>query len=202
MIRYHLSLIFLVLAACILQQFLPAFDALYGARIHLLPLVFLCCAVTIGCAPMLLLAFFCGILTDAQNTLSYVSGDPEIYHTTVDNLRFGYSIILFGFVGVLMQGVQPLFRRGVWQLSAVLSGIATFIYLIAEYSVINIVRGDFYFPAHVFYRIWITSALNMLLSPLLFFFLFKLARWFNHTIRYDGLKRHNFRYNPNQDFQE
>lgn len=193
MIRYHISIIFLVLAACILQQFLPAVTALYDARILLLPLVFLCCAVTVDFSPMLILAFVCGFLWDAQNTLGPHGGDPLVYLNQTDSIRFGYSIILYGLMGVLMQGIQPLFRKGVWQVSVILTGIAIFLYLLAEFLLINFVRGEFSFPSQVFYQIWLTAALTMICSPLIFGILFKLAKLFNHTISYDGLKRRYFR---------
>lgn len=143
---------------------------------------------------MLGLAFLCGFIWDAQNTLSPAGGDPTVYDHPVDQMRFGYSIILYAVMGVLMQGVQPLFRKGVWQLSAALTGVATFFYLLSEYLLINIIRGDYYFPASIFQQMWISALLTMLCSPLLFFILFKLARWFDHTIRYDGLKRRYFKF--------
>lgn len=196
MIRYHISILLLVLAACILQQFLPAITALYDARVLLLPLVFLCSAVTVGFSPMLVLAFLCGFIWDAQSSLGPHGGDPEVYQNTVDTIHFGYSIILYGLMGILMQGIQPLFRRGIWQVSAILTGIAIFLYLLAEYLLINFVRGEFIFPARVFYQIWITAGLTMICSPLVFAILFKLAKAFNHTISYDGLKRRYFKSDP------
>lgn len=192
MIRYHISLFVLALTACILQQFMPAVIALFDARILLLQLVFLCSAVTVGFSPMLALAFLCGFLWDANNTLGPQGGDPEVYQQQTDSLRFGYSIILFGLMGVLMQGIQPLFRKGIWQISVVLSGVAVFFYLITEFLLLNFVRGEFVFPTHVFYQIWLTASLTMLCSPLIFALLFKLAKLFDFTIRYDGLKRRYF----------
>lgn len=194
MIRYHISIFILVLLACLLQQFLPAVTGWYDAKIYILPLTFLCCAVTVGFSPMLVLAFLCGFIWDAQNTLSPAGGDPAIYENPVDQIRFGYSIILYAMMGVLMQGFQPLFRKGVWQLSAILTGVATFSYLLSEYLLINIVRGDFFVPNSIFQQIAISALLTMLCSPLVFFILFKLARWFDHTIRYDGLKRRYFKF--------
>lgn len=196
MIRYHISILFLVLAACIVQQFLPAITALYDARVLLLPLVFLCSAVTVGFSPMLVLAFICGFIWDAQSSLGPHGGDPEVYQNMVDTVHFGYSIILYGLMGILMQGIQPLFRRGIWQVSAILTGIAIFLYLLAEYLLITFVRGEFIFPVRVFYQIWITAGLTMLCSPLVFAVLFKLAKLFNHTISYDGLKRRYFKSDP------
>lgn len=189
MIKYTISIILLTLAACMLQQFLPAISGLHGARVLILPLVFLCAAVTVDFATMLLLAYLCGFLWDAQHTLGPQGGDPEVYKEQIESLHFGYSIILYAMMGLLMQGIQPLFRKGKWHLSSILSGIAIFLYLFSEYLLINFIRGDFVFPATAFYRIYLTSALTMLFSPVVFWFIFQLAALCRHTIRYDGLKR-------------
>lgn len=189
MLKYTISLILLVLAACMVQQYLPAIPALYGARILILPLVFLCAAVSVNFATMLLLAFICGFLWDAQHVLGEHGGDPEVYTSPVDSLRFGYSIILYACIGTLMQGIQPLFKKGVWHISALLAGICIFLYLFAEYLLINLVRGDFIFPSVTFYRIYLTGAVTMLLSPLIFWMIFQLATYCRYTINYDGLKK-------------
>jgi hypothetical protein len=191
-IRYHISLFILVLIACVLQQFIPAVTALFDARILLLHLVFLCGAVTVGFSPMLGLAFLAGFLWDANNTLGPQGGDPAVYQHQTETLRFGYSILLFGLMGILMQGIQPLFRKGAWQLSAILTGIATFLYLLAEFLLITFVRGEWIFPGKVLTQIWLTAAMTMLCSPLIFAIIFKLAKFFDYTIRYDGLKRRYF----------
>lgn len=187
MIKFTISVIVLTLAACLVQQFLPAITGLYGARVLILTLVFLCCSVSVDFAPMLLLAFICGFLWDAQHTLGPQGGDPEIYSNPAESLRFGYSIILYAMMGLLMQGIQPLFRRGKWHISSILAGIAIFLYLFSEYLLLNFARGDFTFPPGVFYRIYLTSALTMLFSPLIFWVIFRLASTCRYTIRYDGL---------------
>jgi cell shape-determining protein MreD len=193
-IRYTFITLLLVLAAFVVQQFLPAFTALDGARILLVQLVFLCAAVTVGTPTMLLLAFVGGFLWDAQCTLGPQGGAPEIYSQPVESLRFGYSILLFGAMGFLMQGIQPLFRQGKWQFSALLSGIAVFLYLSVEYALINFVRGDFVLTRSVVNRIALTSLMTMLFSPLVFWLLFRIANACRHTIRFDGIKRRRQRY--------
>ena len=189
MIKYIISITLLILAACMLQQFLPSIGGLHGARVLILPLVFLCAAVSVNFASMLMLAFICGFLWDAQNALGPSGGDIEIYTSPVENLRFGYSIILYAMMGLLMQGIQPLFKRGKWHISSLLAGIAIFFYLFAEFLLINLVRGDFVFPRAAFYRIYLTSALTMLFSPFIFWLIFQLASACHHTIRYTGLKK-------------
>ena len=189
MIKFSISAILLTLAACMVQQFLPAISGLHGARVLILTLVFLCAAVSVDFATMLLLAFMCGFLWDAQNALGPAGGDESIYTNPAERLRFGYSIILYAMMGLLMQGIQPLFKKGKWHISSLLAGIAIFLYLFSEYLLINFWRGDFTFPPTAFYRIYLTSALTMLFSPLVFWLIFQLASACRYTIRYEGLKR-------------
>ena len=189
MIRYTFTIILLLLIANIAQQFIPILPELANARVLLIPLVFLCAAVTVNYSSMLLLAFLCGFLWDAQNTLGPHGGDATVYEHPVASLVFGYSIVLYALMGFLMQGIQPLFRQGKWHFSAMLSGVAVFLYLLAEFLLINFVRGDFVFPAATRYQILYSSVLTMIFSPLVFAILFKLAKLTGYTIRYDGLKK-------------
>ena len=189
MIRYSIMTLFLLLAAFIVQQFLPEFTGIHQSRILLVQLVFLCCAVTVGPRTMLLLAFIGGFFWDAQCVLSPHGGDPEIYTQKVESLRFGYSILLFGGMGLLMQGIQPLFHQGKWQFSALLSGIAVFLYLTADYAIINFVRGDFVLSKATVLQMVFTALLTMFFSPLIFWLLFRIARACNHSINPEAVRR-------------
>jgi hypothetical protein len=193
-IRYSLITIALLLAAFIVQQFLPTFTGLHHSRIFLVQLVFLCCAVTVGPRTMLLLAFIGGFLWDAQCVLGPHGGDPEIYTQQVESLRFGYSILLFGAMGMLMQGIQPLFHQGKWQFSALLSGIAVFLYLAAEYAIINFVRGEPELTKATVLQMVFTALLTMLFSPLIFWLLFWIARVCNHSINPEAGRRRQREY--------
>jgi len=180
--RYNLSTVFLLLAAFLVQQFVPAFTGLSHSRILIVHLVFLCAAVTVATPTMLLLAFIGGILWDAHCSLAPIIADPEVYTQPVESLRFGYSILLFAGMGFLMQGLNPLFREGKWQFSALLTGVATFLYLAADYSLISFVRGDFALSRSIIRLMSYTSLLTMLFSPLLFWLLYRLARLFDHSL--------------------
>ena len=188
MIWYHVSLILMVITACILQQFSPAFEGLYEARVLVVPLVFLCAAVTVNVGPMLLLAFVCGFLWDAQHILGQHEVDPQVYVDSQADVRFGYSIVLYAMMGFIMQGIQPLFREGKWHVSALLSGVAIFLYLFVEYMFITFIRGDLILTRSLLLKITFTALMTMFLCPLVFWSLFRLAGRFHHTIRYDGLK--------------
>jgi len=171
------------------QQFLPAFTGLHHSRVLLVQLVFLCCAVTVGAPTMLLLAFIGGFFWDAQCALGPHGGDPEVYTQQVENLRFGYSILLFGAMGFLMQGIQPLFKQGKWQFSAFLSGVAVLLYLAAEYTIINFVRGEFTLSAATMRQMLFTAILSMLFSPFVFWLLFRIAGICDHSINPEAGRR-------------
>jgi cell shape-determining protein MreD len=188
-IRYSIITISLLLASFVVQQFLPAFTGMHDSRILLVQLVFLCCAVTVGTPTMLLLAFIGGFFWDAQCALGPHGGDPEVYTQPVESLRFGYSILLFGGMGFLMQGIQPLFKKGKWQFSAILSGIAVMLYLVAEYAIINFVRGDFILNRPTMLQILFTALLTMLFSPLIFWLLFRIAKACHHSINPEAGRR-------------
>lgn len=182
MIRYNLSTVILLLAAFLVQQFIPALMGLSHARILIVHLVFLCAAVTVATPTMLLLAFIGGALWDAHCSLAPISADPEVYIQPVESLRFGYSILLFAAMGFLMQGLIPLFRQGKWQFSALLSGVAILLYLTAEYIIISFVQGDFIVTRDILRFLFYTSVLTMLFSPLVFWLLHQIARIFNHSL--------------------
>lgn len=189
MIRYSSTTILLLLAAFVIQQFLPAFTGLHDSRILFVQLVFLCCAVTVGPPTMLLLAFIGGFFWDAQCALGLHGGDPEVYTQQVESLRFGYSILLFGGMGFLMQGLQPLFKQGKWQFSAMLSGIAVLLYLAAEYAIINFVRGDLVLTQSTVLQMLYTAILTMLISPAVFGLLFFIAKSCQHSINPEAGRR-------------
>jgi hypothetical protein len=93
-------------------------------------------------------------------------------------------------MGYLMQGIQPLFKQGKWQFSAFLSGIAIFLYLSAEYAIINFVRGDMVLRSSTLFQMLFTSLLTMLFSPLVFWLLFRIAKACDHSINPEaGRKR-------------
>ena len=111
------------------------------------------------------------------------SGGAEV------DLPFGYTIFLYGLLGSLMQGVRPLFRRGRWELPSIMIGVATLLLLFFEYIFINFRRGDFYFPVEVWHKILSSSLFSILIAPLVFLMLYRLARRSGYRIRYEGLSR-------------
>jgi cell shape-determining protein MreD len=192
-IRYTFITVLLLLAAFVVQQFIPALTGFHGSRIMLVQLVFLCCAVTVEMPAMLLLAFIGGFLWDANSFTGPHGGDPEIYTQPVESIRFGCSVLLFAAMGALMQGIQPLFKEGKWYLSALLSGIAVFLYLAAEYSIICFIRGGFIVSQATLMQMVFSSLLTMLFSPIIFAILFTIASLCQHSINPDADKRNRAR---------
>ncbi len=182
MFRYNLSTVFLLLTAFLVQQFVPAFTGLSHSRILIVHLVFLCAAVSVSTPTMLLLAFIGGFLWDAHCSLAPVIADSDVYTQQVESLRFGYSILLFAGMGFLMQGLNPLFRQGKWHFSALLTGVAIFLYLTAEFILISFVRGGFTITTSVTRLLSYTSLLTMLFSPLVFWLLYRTAVLFDYSL--------------------
>lgn len=189
MLRFTFCLLLLVVLSCLFQQFLPAITVWHNARILLLALTFLCCAVSLPTPAMLLLAFLAGFLWDAQQTILQNPGDPTIYEQPADSIRFGASIILFALMGFFMQGIQPVFRQGKWHVSALFAGIAIFLYQLVEICILSFIRGHLLLTKSILIQLSATAFLTMLLSPLVFWIIFRLADMCQYTIRFDAMKK-------------
>lgn len=179
---YTALLILMLCLAFVIQEFIPAIDWAFRARLLVVPLVYFSGAVTVPYPLMLVMAFFTGFVWDARHV---IPGDGAA--AAAGDVAFGYSILLFGLFGSLMQGIRPLFRRGRWELPVLMTGVATFLLLTTEYLLINFMRGGFYFPKEVWFKILTTSLLTTLCAPALFLLLYRVANASGYRIRYDGL---------------
>ena len=150
----------------LIDDFIPSLTRAFGARVLLVPVIFFACALTVPFPVMLLFAFVSGLIWDARHM---VVGEAS-------SVEFGLSILLFALTGALMQGVRPLFRRGRWEFPLVMVGVATVILLTLEWFLVSFQRGHFTAPGDFWYRVWTSALLGMLVSPLLFFLIFKLAK--------------------------
>jgi hypothetical protein len=181
-LRYNIILIPLLLLAILFQQYLPAFTEYYNARIFLLLVVFLCGSVTISFPVMFLFALGCGFLWDAQCYVGDHSIDLSVARENAPSMRFGASILLFGLAGAFMNGFRQLFFQKKWILTCILVGISTFLFMIAEYAALDIIRGAFTINRGVLLQISYTSLLSTAVAPLLIVALLGLARLFDHSI--------------------
>jgi hypothetical protein len=196
---YYLILLLIVGVSFVTQAFIPTIDWAFAATLLAVHMVFFAGAVTVSYPAMLLLAFVTGFAWDALQVVPSTPVTPSaIGAIDVDGFRegprsadvsFGYSILLFGLAGSMMQGIRPLFRRGRWELPVLMTGVVTVVYLTLEYALINFMRGDLYFPREVWFKILTTAMLTTLAAPVLFLALHWIARMSGYRIRYEGLSR-------------
>lgn len=200
MIFYPVTMLLLLLAFAV-QEFMPGIPMAYNATLLLPPVFFFTAAVAVPFPMMLLMAFFTGLVWDARNlpvigapasarsAESLVGGPldtPEMAGGM--GMLFGVSIIVFALIGVFLQGVRPLFKRGRVELPVLLVGFTTFCWLLIEYLLMTFFRGGVFFPASVWIKMVTDTMLAMLASPLLFLLLYSLAGLSRYEIRYEGLR--------------
>lgn len=181
---YYPLVAILLLLSFIGQEFMPAIEFAYHARLLLVHTMFFCVAVTVPYPVMLLLAAVAGFVFDAryhQPVHLPGSSQPE--------LVFGFTILLFGLTGSLIQGVRPLFRRGRWELPVILIGVCVFGGLMIQYLVISFHRGGLLLTAEMWFQMLMTSLFSMLAAPLILLLLSRLARRCGFRIRLEGITR-------------
>jgi hypothetical protein len=203
MVFYPVIIVLLLLTFAV-QEFIPSVPMAQYATLFLPPVFFFAASVAVPFAMMLLLAFMTGFIWDARYLPIFgagpVSGADGLVNDALANpgliaasggLGFGISIVIFGLLGTLMQGIRPLFKRGRLELPVLMVGFATFTWLLAEYALMTFFRGSFHFPSGMWSKIVTDTLLAMLASPLLFLLLYLLANVAHYEIKYEGL-RYNF----------
>ncbi len=190
---FVLLLFVLMALGFVVQDFSPAIDWAYHARIFAVPVIYFACAISLPFSVMLCFAFFTGFVWDALNHVAIVFPDVVQAATQVDAVppggggAFGFSIFLYALLGSLMHGIRPLFRRGRWELPVLMTGAGTFLLLTLEYVFINFRRAGFSFPVEVWHHIAATSVLSMIVAPFVFLLINWLASLSGYRIRYEGL---------------
>jgi hypothetical protein len=179
--KFFLFLVLSMGAALVAQHFLPAVPP-WGARIFLLPLVFLYGALSFSTPGMLVLAFLGGVMWDLVQGVWVEShggqGSPE----EVLELGVGWSVCAYAVLGAIGSGMRPLFLRGRWEVHCLFSGFATAVLTLLEYVLISLRREPlhFEFPASVWERVLGAGVTALVLSPAVFAFLGYVARWMGH----------------------
>ena len=197
-------LVFIMLALSFgLQEFVPAIEFAQYARVLLPPVFFFSASLSVTLPMMLILALFTGVVWDARN-LPYKPEKPKTVVTTSDlatplsefsesipatsgDLVFGYSVVIFGGLGMLMQGIRPLFRRGRWEVPVIMVGVATAAWLLIEYMLMSFLRGVFIFPGGMWIKIITDALLAMLVSPVMLYLLHTFGRTLHYEVRHEGL---------------
>jgi cell shape-determining protein MreD len=145
-----------VFLAFVLQAFIPPVDFLHGARVVLVPMIFLYAALVFPTWAMLLAALYTGLMTDLAY-LHVVDGRVEI--------GLGFSIVFFVVTGLLANGFQPAFRRGHWWIHALLSAGVTAAFLAVQFAMISFRREGFVFNELVAWRILAPGLIAGVLAP-------------------------------------
>lgn len=196
---FHPISIILLLLTFMVQEFIPGLEIAQFATLFLPAVFFFSASVAAPFSMMLLLAFITGFVWDARHlpgVMESLSGAEDVFGTGADvelgagshPLPFGLSIVLFGMLGTLLQGIRPLFKRGRLELPVLMVGLAVFVWLLAQYLIITFLRGSLQFPAGVWSKMITDSLLAMLAAPLIFLLLYSLARLSSYEIKYEGLR--------------
>lgn len=200
-VPYHIVVGLLLALSFFAQEFVPTLEFAQQARVLLPPAFFFSAALSVSFPVMLAFALFTGVVWDARHLpyrherpgaaeyseMGTAGPDVELHATTGGSPLMGYSAILFGGLGTLMQGIRPLFKRGRWELPVVMVGLATFLWMLVEYLLMSFLRGSFVFPARIWTKLITAGLLSMLIAPLLLFALHSLARLFRFEQPREGL---------------
>jgi hypothetical protein len=188
---FHPISIILLLLTFMVQEFIPGLEIAQYATLFLPAVFFFCASVAAPFSMMLMLAFITGFLWDArhlQGVTESMAGEDSELGAGSHSLPFGLSIVLFGMLGSLMQGIRPLFKRGRLELPVLMVGVATFLWLLTQFFIITFLRGALHFPSGLWSKMITDTLLAMLASPLIFLLLYSLARVSSYEIKYDGLR--------------
>ena len=196
---FHPISILLLLFTFMVQEFIPGLEIAQFATLFLPAVFFFSASVAAPFSMMLLLAFITGFVWDARHlpgVMESLSGAEDVFGTGADvelgagshPLPFGLSIVLFGMLGTLLQGIRPLFKRGRLELPVLMVGLAVFVWLLSQYLIITFLRGSLQFPVGVWSKMITDSLLAMLAAPLIFLLLYSLARLSSYEIKYEGLR--------------
>ena len=200
---YNIVVILLLALTFGIQELIPAIEFAQQARVLLPPVFFFSASLSVSFPIMLILALATGLVWDARHLpyrpekvkvearSEWASGQgnaaiSETQSQGMGHLPVGYSIILFAVMGTLMQGIEPLFRRGRWELPVIMVGVATLAWLLVEFILMSFLRGSFEFHTALWTKLVTNTLLAMLVSPILLFLLHTLQRAFHHEVRNDG----------------
>jgi hypothetical protein len=142
-----LGLIVAVFLLLTIQEFIPPMEFFGGARVNLVPMLFVYGALVVPFPLMLLLAVAIGLLSDLA-ILQVVGGSAEI--------GLGWSILFFLAVGLICQGLRPLILRGHWEIHPLMSALTAIVYLALQFGMITLRRfedGGFFYSDAVTWRI-------------------------------------------------
>lgn len=168
MIRYFFLCLLLLTLGVIIQQWSPSLgDGLFDARVLVVPLFYFCIAHAQPYIPTLIFAIIAGFFWDMENVIAPFFPTTERVVASVDNLRFGYSIFLFGMAGFTIKFIQANFRYYGMLIYLITIFLIFFFYLLMENLFILFVRGTGTVDHRFLYQILLTSLFSTLFAPLI-----------------------------------
>ena len=169
---FFIFLLALMFIALIAQHFVGAFPGM-GGQILLLPLIFFYTAAALPLWGMLVAAFFAGLMWECLVNVP-MDGKSETI--------FGWSILVYGALGAVMNGLHPLFMRGRWPFHCIVAGLLTSLLVLIEYLVLTFRREPFAFiwPPQVWRQVLSSGLVAAMIAPSVFLILNWVGRRLGH----------------------
>lgn len=166
---FHIVLIPLVI---VVQYFLPMLPS--GGRIHLLPAVLFHVALMFSLPRALALVALGGGLWDLLHAHWNGAGFE---------IGVGWTVGVMGFICMVLNGFQPLFSRGRWEVHCLASGIGTSAAILLEFVLLSVRREPihFEFGGVVWARVLGPGMLALVFAPFLSMALRYLGRLMGHS---------------------
>ena len=175
--------------AVVFECYCPPLAQYSYARVLIFPAVLAYGALALPFAGALALAFFNGFLWDALTVQIITPGAYSLGQPRME-LSFGWSIVLYGALAVLVHGLRPLFLRGRWDLHILASGLCAVVVLATQYLMITFNRGGLIFPRELVGRILMPGVFAMLMAPFVYFSFNSLADLIGYPVRLEEDPRH------------
>lgn len=173
MIRFFFICLGFLLIGIIVQQWIYSLDfAFMGGRALITPLLFICIAQAQRYTATLVFAFLTGLIWDADHCLGALSSSPAPEIAPIlENLRYGYSIVLFGLIGFLIKLTQSLIPLRGLIINTLLTLFFFHLYLILESSLFFFIRGSIPENWEILTHISKISILSTIPAPLVLYLL-------------------------------
>ena len=115
---YCIAILAIILISFPLQEFAPEFAWAFHSKVLLVHAVFFAAAVSVPFPVMLVYALIAGFIWECRYHMP-IGSFTESVSSTQFELPFGFTILIFGLLGLFIQGVRPFFRQGRWGLSLI-----------------------------------------------------------------------------------
>lgn len=185
---YWISILFIILVSFPLQEFAPDFTWAYHSKVLLVHSVFFAAAVSVPFPVMLIYALVAGFIWECRYHMPIGNLETAVSATQFE-LPFGFTILIFGLLGVFIQGVRPFFRQGRWGLPVLMVGVCTLLGLLIEYLVISFNRGGLFMSTDFWFKILMTALFSTLLAPFLLLLFSRIANLTGYQISLEGITR-------------